>query len=295
MAAALRIFWNLHSKLAEGRGWLEAVLESGSLDAPSTVRVKLLNGLGQAARNQGDYEAARNAYQEGLTAGRAANDLGQIAYSLRGLGAVANRQDDFTTARKLTEEALAISRRLNDEAGVGFSLYYLGDLARAEGDDASARPLLTESLTIFRRFGNKEGVSANLNSLGAVAYGEGDFAAARSHFAEALATSQELQEKTIISFALEGFAALAAESGDAKRAVRLAGAADELREQVGFEIEPFERRFRECYLSQLKAKMDEDTFAKLYEQGRKLKLEEAVALCLKENNSEDKTAVFKTN
>ncbi len=161
-------------------------------------------------------------------------------------------------------------------------------MARAEGDDASARPLLTESLTIFRRFGNKEGVSANLNSLGAVAYGEGDFAAARSHFAEALATSQELQEKTIISFALEGFAALAAESGDAKRAVRLAGAADELREQVGFEIEPYERRFRECYLSQLKAKMDEDTFAKLYEQGRKLKLEEAVALCLQENNSEER-------
>ena len=41
--------------------------------------------------------------------------------------------------------------------------------------------------------------------------------------------------------------------------------------------------------------MDEAAFAKLYEQGRKLKLEAAVALCLEENKREDKTAVFKTD
>jgi hypothetical protein len=37
-------------------------------------------------------------------------------------------------------------------------------------------------------------------------------------------------------------------------------------------------RFRDACLSELKAKMDESDFSKFYEQGRKLKLEEAIAL-----------------
>lgn len=44
-------------------------------------------------------------------------------------------------------------------------------------------------------------------------------------------------------------------------------------------IEAADRRFRDAYLAKLKTKMDETAFAKGCEQGRKLKLEEPVALC----------------
>jgi tetratricopeptide (TPR) repeat protein len=248
----------------------------------SAVRFELLNGLGRFALYQGDYAAARKAYEEGLAAGRAANDLRQIALSKIGLGAVANLQDDFAAARKFIEEALTISRKLDDKFGIVSALNHLGDLARAEGDDVAARPLLEESLAISRQLGNKSGASWSLNSLGAIAYGEGNFVAARSHFAEALATGQELRTKIIISFSLDGFAALAVKREELKCAARLAGAADQLRELIGFEIEPYERRFCDVYLAELKTKIDEAAFANLYEQGRKLKLEEAVALCQEE-------------
>ncbi len=71
-------------------------------------------------------------------------------------------------------------------------------------------------------------------------------------------------------------------SGESERAAEVAGAAERLRESIGFETEPADRRFRDAYLAKLKTKMDEAAFANLYEQGRRLKLEEAVALCLKE-------------
>jgi hypothetical protein len=120
--------------------------------------------------------------------------------------------------------------------------------------------------------------------LGAVAYYESDFAAARVHFTKSLATAQELGHKILISYSLDGFAALAAQREDAKIGARIAGTAEQLREQIGFEIEPSDRLFRDAYIARLKSKMDEETFAEYYEQGRRLKLKEAVALCFEEES-----------
>lgn len=284
MAAAIRVFWTNHSHLTEGRKWLKAALERASQNTTASVRFKLLNGLGLAARQQGDNLAARKFYEEGLAAGRAANDLRQIAQSTKGLGVVAYLQVDFPAAQKFIKEGLAIERELNDKFGIARSLNILGELSRMKGDNAAAHPLFEESLEIFRQFGNSEGVSGTLNNLAAIAYGESDFAAARSYYVEALTTAHELGEKIILSFSLDGFAALAAESGESERAAKLAGAAERLLETVGFEIELADRQFRDAYIAKLKTKMDEAAFANLYEQGRKLKLEEAVSLCLEENN-----------
>ena len=271
LAGAVRSLWARRSHLTEGSGWLKAALER-SPDAPAAVRLKLLNGLGLSARHQGDNETSRKAYEEGLAVGRAVNDLRQIALSSRGLGMVAHRQGDFTTARKFFEEGLAISRELNDTFGIAASLNFLGDLSRTEGNYAEAHPLFEESLAICRQLGNKEAVSSNLNNLGAVAYSAGDFAAAHSHFAEALVTAHEIEHKIQTSFSLDGFAALAVQRGDAERAALLAGAIARLRESIGYDIEPAERRFRDDYLHALRAALSEEEFANAYEQGRALKL-----------------------
>ncbi len=281
LAGAVRSFWSRHSHLTEGSRWLKAALER-SPDSPPAVRFKLLGGLGLSARNQGDNETARKAYEEGLALGRAVNDLRQVALSSRGLGMVAHRQGDFTTARKFFEEGLAISRELNDTFGIAASLNFLGDLTRTEGNYAEAHPLFEESLAICRQLGNKEAVSSNLNNLGAVNYIAGDFVAARAHFAEALTTAHELGHKIQTSFSLDGFAALALKRGDVERAALLAGATQRLRESISYEIEPAERRFRDDYLQALRAALSEKEFAAAYEQGRALKTREAMALALEE-------------
>jgi tetratricopeptide (TPR) repeat protein len=278
LAAALRSFWLLHNHLTEGRKWLETALEISS-EASAELRSKLLHGLGQAALYQGDNRTARKMFAESLNVGRAAGDKRQIALSNRGLAAAAKQQGDIAGARKFIEEALAINRESNDIFGIAVSLNNLGDLARMEDDYVSARRLLEEALAICRRLGNKEGICGCLNNLGAVTYGEGDYEAAQEHYAEALKTSRELGDKVTISYSLNGFAALAARRGDVERAIKLTGAAQHLRESLGFEIEPAERRFCERYLIRLKTGTDEAAFADLLNQGRKLKLEEAAALC----------------
>lgn len=286
LAASLRSFWILRGHLKEGRQWFEEASKLGG-NIPAAVHLKLLIGAGNMAQFQGDYKTAQKMYEEGLAVSKKSGDRRQVALSNRSLGAIAQRQGNFTAARKYVEESLAISRMLNDLFGIAASLNRLGDIANTEGDYMAARPLIEESLAINKQCGNKASVSNSLSNLGTVAFGEGDFKAARSHFAEALAMARVLGLKIVISYALDGFAALAAKHDKKEHAAQLSGAAERLRESMGHDIDPAERHFRAAYHTELKSTMDETAFAKLYEQGHKMKFEEVVALCLEETGGDE--------
>lgn len=287
MAAAIRIYLINHSHLTEGREWLMTALER-NFELPANLRFKLFNGLGYLAIYQGDYTAARTSFAKDLAEGRTTNDRKRIAESLRGLGTVAYSQNDYTAARQFLDEGLAINRELDYKFGVAASLNGLGSLALDDGDGNTARTLFEESLTNFRLLGNENGVCYCLLNLGEVAYSSGDYAAAQKFYGETITIAGNLEYKDRISLCLDGFAALAGKRGEWQLAARLAGAAEHLREQIGYQSEPIDRKRRNAYLAELQTVVKPSAFSELVEQGRKLKLEEAVAICLPETDGETK-------
>jgi len=279
LAVAVRNFWLLHSHLSEGYRWLKAALERGG-DPPPELRFKLMNGLGLAARFRGDYETARKAYTDGLTAGQEAGDKQGVALSSRGLGLVAMQQGDASAAREYFESGLAISRELDDKFGIAISLSFLGDLARTETDFARARPLFEESLELFRNLNNKSALSDALNNLGATCFGEGELLLARKYFGEAARIALDLGNKMTISYSIDGFAALAIENADLDRAVELCGAADGLRDSIGYKIEPAEEIFRLAYLEKLRMQVSDGDFREAFERGRATSPDDAIKLAI---------------
>jgi non-specific serine/threonine protein kinase len=284
LAAAIRYFWNFQGYLTEGLKWSQSILKLGD-NVPTITRWKILSMAGNLARFQGDYKTARMMYEAGLSEGREADDLPQISLSCRGLGGLALEQGDYNAARGFIEEALAVARESNDKFGVARSLSMLGDLARTLGEDAAARPLFEEGLAICRELGKQYALGNILINLAAAEYGEGDYTAAYSHFAEGLTMAQEsgvkiVGDKIAVSYALDGFGALAASRGESELATKLAGAAAQLRESINYNIEPAERRFREAYLASTRAVLSEAAFSAAYAKGRRLKLDEAVALAM---------------
>jgi len=278
LAAAIRHLWAVHAHLAEGRRWLEAVLDRDDGTVHTSVKFKLLNWLGLFTLHQGDYEKAYKIFEEALAAGKAAGDRQQIATVDRLFGGMAFQQGDFVAAKKFHEEGLEISRELKDMKGIAYSLVFLGDIARVEGKLAVARPLFEESQVILKQLGDRQASSVNLCNMGSIAFMEGNFEAGHSYYKESLASALELADKQAISYALDGFAALAAARGNTKQAVQLAGAAEHLRELIDSEPELAERRFRDTYLAKLKAELEETDFTNSYEQGRNLTMEEIMAL-----------------
>ncbi len=277
MTAALRQFWTNRSHLTEARSWLEAALEKSD-NAPSATRFKLLGAFGLVARNQGDYAATRRASEESLAASRAIKDLRQIILSCHAVAGLETREGNFAGARKLFEESLAISRKLGEEKQIANSLSGLGNLFLAEGNASAAQMPIEESLAISKRLGFKFNVSLDLINLGTVAYYADDTEAAYRHFTESLTMSQEMSNKVNISCCLDGLAAVAAKRGNYEQSARLAGAADGLRESIGYRIELAEEIFREKYLAETRAALNPQDFTNAYETGRSLNFNEAIAL-----------------
>ena len=276
LAVAVRNYWLVHGHLTEGFGWLKAASETGFRSDPA-LNFKLLNGLGLAARFRGAYETARLAYEGGLAAGREAGDRQGIALSNRGLGLVAMQQEDFASARRYFDEGLSISRELDDKFGIAISLSFLGDLARTEGRNADARPQFEEAVDLFRELDKSPALADSLNNLGAALFGMGDPTSAGSNFAEALKISEGLGNRITISFSLDGFAAIAVETGDVARAARLSGAAEHLRDLIGYKIEPAERRFRDTYVAGLRKLISKEEFTALCGEGKAMRLDTAIA------------------
>ncbi len=284
MAVAVRNYWLVKSHLTEGFEWLKAASETG-FEPPADLRFKLLNGLGLAARFRGDFDTAKRAYEDGLTAGIEAGDMAGTALSNRGLGLVAMQQGDLLAARVYFDAGLAISRELDDKYGIAMSLSFLGDLARTEGRYADARPQFEEAVDLFRFLENRTAVADSLNNLAAAKTCLGETAEAAGHFAEALASAMGLSNQITISCSLDGFAAIAADTGDLERAAMLSGAAENIRELVGYKIEPAEARFRESYLSKLNAGMANDDLEGCAKAGREMQLEDAVKAALSVQNA----------
>jgi predicted ATPase/serine/threonine protein kinase len=279
LAAALRSFWILHGYLTEGHEYLEEVLKRAD-ELPAPLLRKLLIASGSMFQLQGDRERARGLYEKAMDHARAAEDLPQLALATRGLAATAYLQGDFQIARQYVEEALQISRALNDRFAIAASLNRLGDLARMEGNYSSAEMHFQESVAILKELGNQTALSNSLNNLAAVTFANREYRAAHVLFTQALTVAEEFGDKIVISHALDGFAALAVEFGDLENAARLAGAAEEIHQEIGFQREPAEQRFRETYLAGLHQKLLGAALAAAFAEGRELPLADAVALAL---------------
>jgi Predicted ATPase len=266
LAVALRNFWLLHGHLTEGYNWLKAASKFAG-DAPAASRFKLFSGLGLAARFRGDHEVSRRAYEAGLAASEEAGDRHALAAANRGLGLVAMQQNDLADARGYFDKGLEISRELKDDFGVAMSLSFLGDLCRVEEKHGEARPMFEEAAKLFRQLERKVALGDALNNLGTSTFRSREFPAAQCHFAEAAEIALEIGNQITLSHSLDGFAAIAVEVAQFDRAARLSGAAERLRENIGYKNEPAERAFRDSYVARLRNALADEELVAISQEG----------------------------
>ena len=145
----------------------------------------------------------------------------------------AEMQGEYDLARSLCAECRAIFEGLGDRTGAAWSLNNEGDIARDQGDSAGARELFEQALAIFRELDDRWGIAGTLADLGTLAREEQDCAAALVLFRESLKIFRQLEHKRGIARLLECCACSAAAEKQAARALRLAGAAAALRQNIG--------------------------------------------------------------
>jgi non-specific serine/threonine protein kinase len=234
-----------------------------------------LKELGNLAYVKGDHTAAKSAYEESLVHFRGVGDRHGIAAVLHNLGSLSLGQEDFSRARRFYEESLALERELGDRTNEAVSLNGLGTAARAHGDDSAALAYQEQGLALQRELGDRSGIAYSLGELGLLAANAREFARAKSYLVESLAILREMGDRQAMVDALERFAALEFRQDQPERALILYGASRALREMLGVEPMPSDRRRIQGELETLWDLVGADGASEIFSKGRSMTLEKA--------------------
>lgn len=276
-------FWLIRGYVTEGRTWLSRALES--TEDISAARAKSLLGAGSLALLQGDLDAAGKLLHESWESTKSVGERHLTGRCCNAIGILATYADEWGEARRWYEQGLKIAHESDDQLLLPMLLNNIGELEESEGNYVSALPFYEQAVEGLER-GNQMGLAFALCNLAAVAYQQADYAKARHCYTQALVKAQEFGSKKAISGCLDGFAALGTIKGLPRVSARLCGAADELRESIGIQKEPAERKRRDYYFSKIRASLPDAVLVEAMANGRRMSVEEAITLAVKSGLTE---------
>jgi len=157
------------------------------------------------------------------------------------------------------------------------AVHMLAWAAHTAGDLARARALFVDSLELRRRLGDRLGQAVELSNLGDLARGAGEAGAAGELLLGALEIAAELDSRYLLPGLLASLAVLAGERGDLERAARLLGASQASYEAAGLVPDPVDADDPDRMQAAARDRLGADRFARLWEEGRHLSLDRAVA------------------
>jgi predicted ATPase/class 3 adenylate cyclase len=325
LAGALRPFWYSRGHFDEGKRWLTDTLAQGErasalarakaleglswladvqgdlhgaeaaadeglrLSAREEVKDSLAAALqlilGDVAEQRGDYERAKVLFEESRRIYLEAGDEWGVAEAIGGLGNLYYDRGDHERAKELYEEGLALSRKLGGAQPHSTFLISLGYEFLLQGDYEQAAALNEEAATLLREHGLRGGLEHALDNLGWAALLREDYERADALHQDSLMLCLELGNELVASESLEGLACTAGAQGDAERAARLFGVAEALRESVGYRQVDREWALRQPYLTAARDSTENAAWEKAWEEGRKMKFEEAVSYALEEDKN----------
>jgi non-specific serine/threonine protein kinase len=281
LAGAMNRFWQVRGHLGEARQWLERALPRSGTVAPE-VRAKALNTAGVIAGLQGDNDQAEDWFAQSLALWRELGDATREAATISNLGLVAQQRNDLDRALALFREAQALYERSHDQRGIAVALGARAWLERQKHNHGEAVPLLERSASLFRAQGDDRNLANSLANLGHSMLALGEQSRATTYFTESLHLRQALGNRLAIAECLEGFAALASVAGRPRRAARLYGAAEALRDTTGVKLADLaDRAERDRQVEAIRKRLGPRTFATEWSAGRNMSAEDAARLALR--------------
>ncbi|HEX5878245.1 MAG TPA: adenylate/guanylate cyclase domain-containing protein [Actinomycetota bacterium] len=277
-AGAIWRFWQQRGHLTEGRRWLEELLALPSGQGPTPARAKALAGAGGIAWWQEDIAGARGFYEEALAIERALGDPAGIAQALYNQGFVVAADGDFDGAFGLFEESRELARRAGDEPAAARAEWMLAIRDLAAGAWERPVAIAEQAVATWRRLGDRLQMGDGLVWLAVVYARAGRQGDARSAIGEALRLFREVDSPMGIVSVILGLSYLARWEGRYQDAVRLAGAAESLRDQVGGRPPlGFLVGFVGDPEAEARARLPGDAAEAAWEEGRRLSVDAALA------------------
>jgi non-specific serine/threonine protein kinase len=182
--------WVFAGYLTEGRAQLRSLLTLPSTACTAGDWARLAYSHGLVETFLGDYAAARASFEQAAVLQRAIADP-LLATTLSSMGQTAREQEDYPAARAKLQEGLALAQELDLQPVIAHALCRLGSVAHALGDYTLARTQYEESLELSLGLNDRLGAARSFRRLGSLALDQGDYSAARAWLSQALTSCPE--------------------------------------------------------------------------------------------------------
>jgi len=281
------VFWRVRGHLAEGREWLAGLLDVFPIDGPKRERARGLYAVALLAIFQGDYAAAKGLLQQSVALHRETGDPARAARVLSALAWLSIQQGQYSDAEAPARESADYARATGDRRLLLSSLGNLAIALHRQGQWAAAHELLEQALAMARELGTPWEIGNALHEIGRVEYDEGRHDLALKHFAEGLTIVHGLSDRPGVIGSIEGLAGVAAATAAPRRAARLWGAADALRQEIGNARSVDESIVYERQVNSVRAMLTDEVFGQVWNEGRAMTLDDAVRYALDERAGRD--------
>ena len=281
LAGALWRLWAIRGYHREGMQRLEEALLTD--DSATAARARALIGASALAVDVKEYERALRYADEALDLYRGVDDAWGIARATFFQGFVAIESGDFARARPRFEECLERFTELGAEHDVLLVLFNLSWACEELGDQQRARDLAEECLQRSRATGSRRHMAFALDLVSSHVRDDGRLDDALEAALEGLRIRCDEGDVQHQLDGLSRVAAIRARAGRLDKAATLLSSSVHLHEELGMLVPLYQEKRNEETLHILHAQLDDTAFEKAWEEGRKFKVDEAVALALDTN------------
>jgi non-specific serine/threonine protein kinase len=280
IADAVGLYWYLRKRrLTEARAWLDrALARARRAGVSDRVLALALACASTLAHLQDDAEQAAALAEESLAIFERLGASVAIARVRYILAIAVYMQGDCNRAELLYHDALKQLRAEGDRYFVAEALLGVANVAIDHGDFQVAAAAYDESLQISRQLGSRSCAAMAQFGLGFLARGRGDPVAAQRLFQESLVVWGEIDDPASIAVCLEALAGTICGLGAPRRAARLLGAAEALREKIGYPIPQGALPAYQQTVAGIQSSLSMIQFVTSWVEGRTLSVAEAVAL-----------------
>jgi len=157
-----------------------------------------------------------------------------------GLGNVARELGDFAGAENSYQTGLIKREEADDRRGIASSMIRLSVVAIAQGDLVRARILLDKSRQTIYGTPGKNAIALTQFNEGLIEAAGGQYEAALTSFKTCLELRREISEKRGVARAMEAIGKIYSLTDNEKEGARMLGAADALRRSAGCPMSPAE-------------------------------------------------------
>lgn len=285
IAGALWFFWIATGLTAEGRRWLERLLDLET--APGTWRNTALWVCAYLCIIQEDVACADPRIAECRRGAEEQGDAASLAWAMQLSGMAAMSAGDLATARAHLEDGITRHRNCRDDIGTVDACFYLVAVVALLGEPGRAAALCEEMLALCDSHGERWLKSYMLWDLGLVAWQLGDSTRAVASSREGLRLAREFNEQWAIAFCIELLAWSAHAELRHRRAACLLGCANSIWQRIGAPLFGMRHliRYHEQCVSGTRETLGAEAFDAEFGRGTRTRVGEAISVALGEGES----------